>query len=827
MGAAGGAAGPPCVEEEVAPDEPDGTRVVDLPRDALERGDGLPSTSSSDSIANPVSSLRTSRWNAKARPDRTRDEKRSARSPRDDAVGVRGGLVEESPRAGTSGEAERGVRARCLPLLEPVTVIWEEVEPVITAQQADGSFLKDRPAIAACAQEKPSPGTRVPRAQKARGARSLARFTRTPTVDYDLQNAMPVAASTWWVSPSVKQLWIMTGDPLTITRVPYDGFRARKDVDVAPYDPNRPWEALQPMSGDPNTWLWDVNNVSRGEVAKALPDLDGGRWTYADSILEDVAPTFGTLYSLAQRCLATYLPDSFDLLPLAAHSDLTMPIWTNPGHAVAALKYVRRQSIAYLGAIELGFRLAEMNQDTITWTAEDRALVRSLVGWNPERRGASFDLESLSPEARKGLDLLLGVNAPVAYIWRREYASLTELQDYAPRGGLWCKHLFTGQPIELKAELSRSVSNEVDEGTRDRDSVRRLVRGGVMSYDERVSLERWMVATLGKAWTADLHVVMEEPVHPESGWARTLSKAYISMPDSSTVRFVALGARYGAMAVLDRVKVAILSCWPFHFSFDESDLDDFKEAENSPDPELVARLSYRSIPGELDGRSGTDCARYESMAQHVVRTDPRMYAVLFNGFVESRIAQYYVGEHLFRKLQFGLSNAALHYPGFATYDEDGRVREKVDEAALHLLLGKVVDPTNGREFWYHPTNEMWAAAGRANLGGWTDEDESWFLNHVQVVSDRGAVPYSRKEWVHALRPGSSERPVRKSVAEQFERGLPAFWTYMDDISIFVPYEKVGDLAQVGGEYEVDEDEGMPELEEWPNDEPALDAGGAM
>jgi hypothetical protein len=639
-------------------------------------------------------------------------------------------------------------------------------------------------------------------------------------------DAMPVYSSTWWISPSVRQLWIMAGDPLTVTRIPYDDFRARKDVDVALYDPNRPWEALQPMSGDPGSWLWDVNNVVRGDVAKALPDSDGGRWTYVDSILEDVAPEFGMLYSLAQRCLLTFLPEYTDLLLLAAHSDLTMPVWTNPGHAVAALKYVRRQAIAYLGTVELGFRLAEANQDETVWTAEDRAFVRSLIGWNPERRGASFDLESLSTESRKGLDLLIGVKAPIAYIWRGELTNRVDLQDYAPRGGFWCKHYFTGQPLEL-GDVIEPPACEAPEEVQDRDSVRRLVRGRVLSYDERVSMERWMVATLGKAWTADVHIVMGEPVHPESGWACTLSTAYLSMPDSSTVRFVALGARYGAVPILDRVKIAVLSCWPFWFSFDEANLALLRGSAEAADPDAPSTFAHHGLPGELDGRSGADCVRYENMARNVLRTDPRMYAVLFNGFVESRLAQHYAGEYLFRKLQFGLSNAALQHREVATYDEDGRVREKVDEAALHVLLGKVVDPESGREFWYHPTNEMWAAAGRTSLGRWTDEDEGWFLNHVQVVSDRGAVPYSRKEWVHALRPGSSERPVRKSVSERFEQGLPAFWTYMDDISVVVPYERVRDLAQVGGEYEVDADEEMPALEEWPSDETAVDAGGAM
>jgi hypothetical protein len=638
---------------------------------------------------------------------------------------------------------------------------------------------------------------------------------------------MPISSSTWWISPSVKQLWILTGDSLTISRVPYDGLRARKDVDAAAYDVNRPWEALQPMSGDPGTWLWDVNNLVLGEVTKALPDLDGPRWTYADNVLEEVAPTFGKLYALAKRCLMTYLPDYVDLLPLAAHSDLTMPIWSNPGHAVAALKYVRRQSITYLGTIELGFRLAEVHHDEGTWTPDDRALVRSLVGWNPERRGASFNLESMSAEARKGLGLLTSVKAPVAYRWRADFAVRADLQEFAPGGGFWCKHHYTGLPLELEAEYGGGTYEQHNGQSPGRDAMRRIERGSVLSYDERANLERWMVATLGKAWTADVHIVTGEPVHPESGWARTMAAAYISMPDTSTIRFVALGARYGAMPVLDRVKIAVLSCWPFRFSFDEADLSSFREATEAHDDESPPVPSYGYLPGELDGGSGPDCVRYENMARDVVTRDPRMYAVLFNGFIESRVAQHYAGDYLFRKLQFGLSNAALQHRELSAYDENGRVREQVDEAALHRLLGKVVDPESGREYWYHPTNEMWAAAGRTSLGGWTDEDEGWFLNHVQVVSDRGAVPYSRKEWVHALRPGSSERPVRKAVVEKLVVGLPTFWTYMDDINVRIPYEKVSDLAQVGGEYVVDEDESMPALEEWPVEEQTLDAGGAM
>jgi hypothetical protein len=635
---------------------------------------------------------------------------------------------------------------------------------------------------------------------------------------------MSASSATWWISPITKQLWIFTGDRLTLARIPYDNFRARKDVDAAPYDANRPWEALQPMSGDPGSWLWDTNNVVLGEVAKALPGFDGPRWTFADTILEKVAPSFSELYSLARISLSTYLPEQVSLLPLAAHSDLTMPVWENPGHAVAALKYIRRQAVAYLGTIELGFRLAELHLDEATWTDEHRGLVRSLVGWNPDRRGVSFDLDFLSAEDREGMDLLLSINAPVAYRWRREFSSRADLQGHAPRGGFWCKHYFTGLPLETSDVELEAAVEEQETSSRDRDAVRRIVPGSVLSYDERVSLERWMVATLGKAWTADIQVVAGEPVQPESGWARTLSAAHLSMPDSSTVRFVALSARHGPMPVLDRIKIAILSCWPFHFTFDEADLASFRGPESSFGGEIPVELKHVSVPGELDGSSGLDCARYESMAQDVLRTDPRMYAVLFNGYVESRLAQHYAGEYLFRKLQFGLSDAALVHRGLATYNDFGRVRESVDNAALHILLGKVVDPSSGREFWYHPSNEMWAAAGRTSLGGWTDEDEGWFLNHVQTVRDRGAVAYSRKEWVHALRPGSSERPVRKAVAEQFDHGLPAFWSYMDDIAILVPYERVSDLAQVGGEYEVDDTDDMPGLEE---DEPELGAGGAM
>jgi hypothetical protein len=145
-----GIAGPDGVPASVAPDAPgvdDEAAVVEVAADAVSRAggavegadlprgarlgiDGALVVSSSDSIAYPISSPRTSRRNANARPDRTSDENRSARSPRGVAVGVCGTDVEEAEEPDGSGERERGDRARCLPLSDPVTVIWERLSQV-------------------------------------------------------------------------------------------------------------------------------------------------------------------------------------------------------------------------------------------------------------------------------------------------------------------------------------------------------------------------------------------------------------------------------------------------------------------------------------------------------------------------------------------------------------------------------------------------------------------------------------------------------------------------------------------------------------------------